>query len=46
MIISTCGSDMWKYGALTKGLVDIPSHHICPEKHGKATNMFFYPFCY
>ena len=40
----TCGSDMRKYGALAKGLVDIPSHHIRPEKHGKTENRFAIPF--
>ena len=39
-LISTCGSDVWEYGALAKSLVDIPSHHIRPEKHGKTAKIF------
>ena len=29
---------MRKYGSLAKSLVDIPSHHICPEEDGKTAN--------
>ena len=35
---------MREYGALAKSLVDIPSHHIRPEKHGKTAKIFLIPF--